>query len=179
MLQEAVLSVLGIRDPSFCVERPAAYGNVVIRHVAIDLVRGRRTEPLLGDAELSSEAPENPTVWTEDTTAGDDLRVVIEHRSDRRLWLTSAALTYLTITMFPDARPPSAPWPQAGARPDQAACWPAIWLSGRRDVFPGGEHDVRERNRRAQARSRLIKQVLDHVDAASAQWRADRLGSHG
>lgn len=178
VLNDAALNVLERMQHTLEVESAPAYGNTVIANVVNNLVRGRPGESH-ADVELGPDTDVEDVIVLMDPTGGDDVRAVIEQRGDHRHWLTSATLTYLTISMFPDARPAHAPWPEAGARPDQARCWPAIWLSGRRDVFPDARDDVRERNRKAQARARLIRQVLEHFASASAQWTIDTRGTHG
>ncbi len=93
---------------------PAAYGTRVIQNVVKHLVRG-------GVAYLEDideyAAPAMPQV---DSGVADNLRVLLEN-ADAPVWLTSAALAYVVLTMFPDAVPPAAPAPAAGSLPGAGA----------------------------------------------------------
>ena len=66
----------------------------------------------------------------------DDLRVVVERLADRHAWLTSATLSLVTLRAYPEIELDGVPSPQAGATPDQARGWPALWFAGERDHFP-------------------------------------------
>lgn len=141
------------------IDNPAAYGSTVIKNVVHRLVR-RETDSL-------DDVPE-PMVHNDETldaSAADDVRVLLASKVSPS-WLTSAALTYLTILMHPTAVPEHAPAPISGARPDQANVWPALWVAGLRDLFPDPCPDkVRRR------RARHIAQVLDHVETVFAECR--------
>lgn len=140
---------------------PAGYGSTVIKHVVHGLLR--RDDDHLDDTH-------DPAVWDDDVvdgSAADHIRVIIDSK-DSRSWLTAAALTYLTLLMYPAAVPDHAPTPMSGARPDQASVWPALWLAGLRELFPDPCPDrIRRR------RSRRINQVLDHVETAFAEYRVE------
>lgn len=135
----------------FTAENPAAYGTRVIQNVVKHLVRGDVVH--LEDFD-EHDAPEPPPV---DRTMADDVRVRLE-QADAPAWLTSAALAWVCLVMFPDAVPDSAPAPAAGARPDQALVWPALWFAGERDLFPVGGSDPAKRKR-----ARRIEAVREHV----------------
>lgn len=147
------------------VDHPGGYGTVVIRRVLRDLVADRdrydpldRAAPATVDQDVPAEA---------DVEVVDELRSALEHLGGERPWLTSAALAWLTLTDHPDLRPDGAPWPQAGARPDQARCWPSLWFAGQRDLF-----DVPSDRRAAAAqrrtRARRIDAVLTRLREAAA-----------
>lgn len=154
VLADASVAVLArMRSPRpLVVDNPAAYGTAVVRSVVRRVAQGRDrlVEELPGDIAVDECELSDPT-------AGDALRVAIESRADgTRPWLTSALLTYLTLSMHPDALPPHAPRPRAGSAPHQARCWPALWMAGERSLFPSGAGDACRK-----ARSRRIGQVME------------------
>ena len=143
-------------------ENPAAYGTTVISNVVKRLVRGDTL--YLEDLD----DPAVPAEFSFDEIAVDGLRMLLERR-DVPAWLTSAALAYMCFTMAPDALPDSAPAPVAGARPDQAMCWPALWFAGERDLFPCNGADPRRRKR-----ARRIDRVKQHLSEVAARLGVDR-----
>lgn len=85
----------------------------------------------------------------------------------------SAALTFLALSddgMNPRALDDDVPLPEAGARPDQARYWPAIWFAERDDRIFGASQSVRRR------RSRRIARVRDLVHWAIGRAEAVRHG---
>lgn len=147
-------------------DSPAGYGTTVINNLVKKLDRG---EVLLVD-DLDPEALP-PEVPIEDRT-GDEVRLLLESTTADP-WLTSAALAYVCMLMDPESIPESTPSPQAGARPDQALAWPALWFAGERDVFPDPDPDG-EGDPRKRTRARRIRRVLEHVEAAFARYRDAR-----
>lgn len=143
----------------FEVDNPAAYGTRVVQNVVKGLNRG----DVVHLDELNDQpALEEPAVDSELT---DELRLLVEH-ADAAPWLTSAALGYICFTMFPDSVPPYVPAPVAGARPDQALAWPALWFAGQRDLFPEDGADPHKRRR-----ARRIAKVRAHLADVSARCR--------
>lgn len=135
----AVAVASRMRSGPLVVDNPGAYGTVVIRNVVNGMARG-------GDVSL--EEVEDQAAPTGDHQGLDleQVRCAIESGASPP-WLTSASLTYLTYSMHPSAVPPGAPMPLAGARPDQATAWPALWFAGMRDLFPDDDGDPRRRTR--------------------------------
>lgn len=159
----AVAVVKRMRSGPLDVDNPAAYGTRVICSVVRRLVSGRTSADPLPDDLAEPEAP------LLDLDLADDLRAVAEVIPAPAPWVRSAVLTYLTVAMHPDAVPGDVPRPQAGSRPAQAYCWPALWFGGQRDVFPDCGDDPRRRTR-----ARRINQVLDHVATVAAALGLDR-----
>jgi hypothetical protein len=160
-------------DEPLHVERPGAYGTQVLRSVLRQIAEGRDGRVRLVDDpdEFDRGAPVDgaDATWTGDApladTAGDDVRVHLERLADDRAWLTSAALTHLTLLVEPTARPDDAPWPTSGATEQQARCWPGLWYAGERELFDGGA-DAWSRTNIRRTRARRIALVLDRVRAA-------------
>lgn len=153
VIADAQLGVLGrLRSATpFDADNPAAYGTRVIQNVVKNLQRGDVVHVEDLDEHV---APEPPPV---DDDIADDLRLLLE-RADAPPWLTSAALAYVCLTMFPDAVPDDSPAPVAGARRDQALVWPALWFAGERDLFPSDGSDPSKRKR-----ARRIEKVRSHL----------------
>jgi hypothetical protein len=162
-------------DSPLLVERPGGYGTTVIRSVLRQMAEGRDGPVrLVDDPDAIDRVPQpdgTDPAWaglgpTADTS-GDDVRVHLERLDDDRPWITSAALTYLTLLMEPTARPDDAPWPRSGSREDQARCWPGLWYAGERELFDDGV-DAADRARIRRTRARRIKVVLDRIQRALA-----------
>lgn len=158
------------------VRNPAGYGTVVIKRMLRDLLRDRdRVQEYPEDDE-----PGAMGAWGADADGGptehDGIRVAIEQLGDARLWLTSATLTYLTLALHPSARPDDAPWPKAGAAPDQARGWPALWIAGVRHLFDEAPDPT---GARRQERSRRIASVRRQFLAAFGQARPGAGVDHG
>lgn len=102
-------------------------------------------------------------------TRDDSMRAALEAAPAAEPWVLSAALTYVTLSEFPDLVVDGAPRPQAGARPDQARMWPSLWLAGvRSGVFPdGGPHSAAQRQRLSRAAAKVRAAV---VRAAAVAW---------
>jgi hypothetical protein len=158
-------------DTPLAPENPDAYATVVIRNVVNGLTRGDVIH--LEDLD-DHEAPGADPVGGD---SADELRLILEQR-DAPPWLTAAALAYLCFLMEPDEIPESAPAPRAGARPDQALAWPALWFAGERHLFPSGaDSDSTDPCKRT--RARRIKAVLDHMAEVYSLYRSEGGGSHG
>jgi hypothetical protein len=178
-------------DPPLLVERPGGYGTTVIRSVLRQVAEGRDGPVrLVDDPDAIDRVPQpdgTDRAWAglepAADTSGDDVRVLLERLADDRPWVTSSALTYLTLLMEPTARPDDAPWPESGSREDQARCWPGLWYAGERELFVEGE-DAADRARIRRTRARRIKVVLDRIQRALAlhalELRSDGSGGdHG
>lgn len=146
----------------FEVENPAAYGTRIVQNAIKGLSRG----DLVRLDELDEEPAEPERVV--DPELADDLRVLLEDTTAPR-WLCSAVLAYVCLAMFPDTVPAGAPKPRAGARPDQALAWPALWFAGEQDLFPDGHSDPHRRKR-----ARRISRVQEHLAEVASRHRADR-----
>jgi len=147
------------------VDNPEAYATTVVRNTVRNLARGEAVGFDDLDPELTAEEW-NPLSEADDS--GDELRVVLEQLSAEP-WLTSAALACVCFIGHPDAIPEDAPSPKAGAKPEQARVWPALWFAGQRDLFPDGRTDPCKRTR-----ARRIEKVLNHLEDAYARFIADR-----
>jgi hypothetical protein len=152
------------------VDSPAAYGTTVIRSVVRKLAQGRdRLVPdHLADGGGAGGAHFDVGADPGEMHLLDDLRVVVERLTDRQPWVTSAMLSFVTLTAYPEVELDGVPRPAAGATPDQARGWPALWFAGKRDHFPQEEDSQRDRARKNQARSRMIRTVLERLERARA-----------
>lgn len=151
----------------FMVDNPAAYGTRVVQNVVKALVRG----DVAYLEDLDEQASES--VASVDPEFADELRVLVEH-GDSAAWLDSAVLAYICLIMFPDAVPEEAPAPLAGARPDQALVWPALWFAGERDLFPDEGSDPHKRKR-----ARRIAKVQEQLREICARHLAGLEGGDG
>jgi len=82
----------------------------------------------------------------------DSVRFHLEELCSKA-WLLAASLAFVTLAAHPETLPPDAPQPQAGATPDQARGWAAIWLAGVRNAFPEAGSDTRRRQRNNKVRA--------------------------
>ncbi len=167
------------------VDTPAAYGTVVIRNVVGSVVRGRDPLPVGSEAELVELVAVDPGTHSDghdehDRWFEDDVRVAVEHVGGTAV-LTSAALALLTFSIHPDSEPPGAPAPRAGARADQARCWPALWLAGERAIFPergvDGAADTDSAATR-RTRARRISSVQSLLERSYAHLRVAGVAGH-
>ncbi len=172
VLQEAWIAVrLRMRRPApLAVDNPGGYGTTVIRSVVRKLAQGRN--------DVASDAPTAAATTDRDLDDGDlhlldDLRVVVERLADRHAWVTSATLSLVTLRAYPEIELDGVPAPEAGATPDQARGWPALWFAGRRDVFPDDGDTHRERARKNTARSRSIRKVTARLEKARERYLAE------
>lgn len=163
VLADAAINVIqrGRSSTRFELDNPAAYGTRVVQNVVKHLVRGDVTR--LEDIE----DPRGETPSTFDSGLADDLRILLE-QSSAAPWLDSAVLAYVCLVMFPESVPPDAPAPLAGARPDQALVWPALWFAGERELFPCEGADPHKRTR-----ARRIAKVQEHLAHLGARHRAE------
>jgi hypothetical protein len=168
-------------DEALLVERPGAYGTQVLRSVLRQIAEGRDGRVRLvgdpDDLDRSATVDGDDTAWTDHVpladTTGDDVRVHLERLADDRAWLTSAALTHLTLLLEPAARPDDAPWPTSGSTEEQARCWPSLWYAGERGLFEGGP-DAWSRTNIRRTRARRIALVLERVRSAMDLYEVDR-----
>ncbi len=168
-------------DQPLHVERPGAYGTGVLRSVLRQIAEGRDGRVRLVDDPDAFDRSTH-TAGTDDAstdrslfadTTGDEVRVHLERLADERPWLTSAALTHLTLLLEPTARPDGAPWPASGSTEQQARCWPGLWYAGERELFDEGV-DASDRARIRKTRSRRIAMVLDRVQKSLDLYATDR-----
>lgn len=169
VVADAALAVASrMRSGPLVLDNPAAYGTVVVRNVVNGMARGADV-PLEGFEDQAAPPDAQADLDLE------DVRCAIE-AGGHPPWLTSASLTYLTYSMHPSAVPPGAPMPLAGARPDQATAWPALWFAGMRDLFPDGDGDLRRRTRARRVRDvvdNVRRVLLRHASAADLAKRRD------
>lgn len=116
-----------------------------------------RDRLLQADARVNDDALATPDT-TEDERALleeiaveriDALRVVAEY-SGEKYEIVSGVLTVMAIGRDPQADIGDSPTPQAGAKPDQARLWPAMWFAGYREkAFPvaGGSSQAQQKYR--------------------------------
>ena len=150
------------------------YCRTVIRSVVVDLLRGFGSDPIErwpvpdGSRSRQSEVVAPPLIGIADSGVADTLRLAIESTAQFEPWVTSAALSFVTLTQYPEVDVSGAPRPRAGARPDQARMWPCLWLAGKVDgVFPAGRSTPAQRKRL----SRATAQVMDLVHQAASATR--------
>ncbi|MBS1839068.1 MAG: hypothetical protein JST64_15345 [Actinobacteria bacterium] len=184
VLGDATVSVLRrLRGPEpLVLDSAAAYGATVVRNQIRALARGRDRLVEADEAAMVElhEAQEQATALDLDPWFEDDVRVVLEHLGGTAT-LLSAALALLTFIVHPGSEPAEAPTPRAGSRPDQARCWPALWLAGERSIFPdrrlGDAGDSAALRRR---RARRIAQVQAQLERAYARMitTATTSGAH-
>jgi len=195
VLQTARLNVwTRMRNGPLVVDNPAAYGTTVLRQTANRIAQGRlATDDLPPDDDLGDDRNQVPGASSGDPTATevvdgdrpsaldelDSLRVVVECTPVRHPWVTSAMLSLVILWAYPDVRLDGVPAPRAGARPDQALLWPALWFAGQRLHFPEDRDDTQTRNRKNQARSRMQRQVSSSYEAAVMRFRNERGSDRG
>ena len=150
------------RNPSATYDRAAAYGSTLIRNATVQMLRDAptRTEEWLDP----SFDPPSPSVEPVDATIADGVRITLERSGSSEPWVTSAALSYLTLLLHPDGAPGGLPAPAAGSDERHARCWPALWIAGERAWFPDATEGEPGNLRRT--RARRITKVLDRVDGA-------------
>lgn len=150
------------------------YCRTVVRSVVTDLLRGFEHEPFgapEGPPPISYVLVASPMFEQHDSTVADGLRTAIEAARHPEPWVTSAALSWLTLSQYPDVDVSGSPLPKAGARPDQARVWPCVWFAGKTEgFFPGdGGGDAAQRKRL----NRAAEKVNDAVkEAATLYWSA-------
>ncbi|MFM7508348.1 MAG: hypothetical protein ACKO5A_02210 [Actinomycetota bacterium] len=183
-----------MQSGSLVVDNPAAYGTTVVRQAANRIARGQLpTDDLPPDDDLGDDRNQVPGASSGDPTATevvdgdppsaldelDDLRVVVESTPVRHPWVTSAMLSLVILRAYPDIRLDGVPAPRAGARPDQALLWPALWFAGQRLHFPEDWDDTQTRNRKSQARSRMQREVSSSYETAVMRFRDERGSDRG
>jgi hypothetical protein len=164
-------------DRPLRVDNAAGYGTAVIRSVLRHASRGRTDDVPLEDTHPSAALGAE----LDGDAAADGVRVHLEQLDDGRPWVTAAALGALVLLVDPDAVPPGSPWPRAGAREDQARCWPALWFAGERDLFDGVD-DARADARIRRTRARHIAVVTERLQQALARCALELragAGHHG
>lgn len=156
---------------------PANYCAKAMRHYVIDLVRGRErwraAERLLeADARLDdgtwpgpdARGSERAAMEVEAMRLVDDLRIDAEYSGAGAIEV-SGALTVWVLQGDPDADTGDAPRPLAGAKPEHARLWPALWFAGVRDkAFPtDGPATAAQntyRNRKVKPIARLVHEIV-------------------
>ncbi len=133
------------RNPGATYRNVPGYGRSVVRNTLRRLASGRLP---LGDEDL--DQVEDRTT-SRSTSLEDATRIHLEQQGGPP-WVLGAALAYATLLCYPDARPADLPAPQAGAKEADALGWPALWLAGVRDVFPGPGGDTRRGRRNRSVR---------------------------
>ena len=149
----------------FAPDNPEAYATSVVQNTVHKLSRGEKDG--FDDVDPKWTAEEWVPPSDVDDSA-DEIRVLLE-QSPAEPWLTSAALACVCFIGHPDTIPDDAPSPKAGAKPEQARVWPALWFAGQRDLFPDGRADPCKRTR-----ARRIEKVLNQLEDAYARFIADR-----
>ena len=176
-------------DSAPAIDDVERYCSIVIRHVVHNIAAGfdrlelvelehlERLAAAEGDGRVARgrQAGGAPAASAQGGTRDNGLRAALEATATGEPWVLSAALTYVTLSEFPDLAVNEAPWPEAGARPDQARMWPSLWLAGqRRGVFPdGGPHSPAQRQRLSRAAAK-VRAAIEQAAAAAWPDRGDR-----
>ena len=152
-----------------------AYLTRVMQHCLTDAWRGSRKAAVAVDAidddreTVFLDSPDVP-----DPGSGPLLRKMrnLIESLDGDAWAKAAALVYLTLLGEPDAMTTGVPIPRPrrGATPAEAAMWTALWIAGRRDLFPTVGDDTPKHRQR---RSRAGQKVRALIDAATARIVVD------
>ena len=154
------------KPPPKELDTPAAYARTVLRNHITKIKRGQ-TDVLPDDLEQITAFRNHGKNYEL------LVRSELESRSDEDPWLTSAALTYLTLLMHPECLEglSDLPSPEAGAKRDQALCWTALWIAGQRELFPprGARSDPALRQKRSRSIAKVIKRVDEAIMAVKRQ----------
>lgn len=170
-------------QPKFVTAKVDGYCARTMHNYAADLLRGVKRDRDI-DRLLQVEARNDADVHavpdiTESERAAleqfamervDALRVAAEYSGAKEV-VVSGALTVWAIRRDPTADIGVSPMPLAGATPDQARLWPAIWFAGVRDkAFPSsGASSTAQQKYRARLATRIseflgVLEVWDEVD---------------
>lgn len=166
LLQEARVRLLRTRFAS-PIENPAGYGRVAMQNAARDLHRRRRArvvEEVWPEEDLMPDAHWDGAEIDPPGQLEDQCRRAAHGSLARTPWTGAAVLNELTFRLHPDVPiPGGAPHPD-GAGEDQEGRWAALWLAGKFDCFPDGDHpeDPAMRKRR----SRALHEVMAALDRA-------------
>jgi len=165
-VQYGVWKVLAGNPDGLAGANEAAYCTTAINNAVNDVLRGfkgdrarlNRLKPLAVDKDQAATSP--PELGGE---FSDELRSAVEIAGHPD-WVTAAALTFVTLTSYPESDISGAPEPNAGARPDQARMWPSLWFAGRRHgLFPqSGVSDATHRKRLERAGA-SVRDLIDHA----------------
>lgn len=145
------------RHPHTSIDSVPAYCRTIMRHVVTKTAQGFGAASF--DESLDIEDQPMPEV---ETTLIDDLRAALEAGTGSKPWMTAAALNYVTLTAHPSIDTQHAPWPVAGATPEQARIWPSLWFAGERarGLFPdGGKHSAAQRKRLSRAAAAITTAI--------------------
>ncbi|MEX0768853.1 MAG: hypothetical protein WD029_10320 [Microthrixaceae bacterium] len=161
----------------FEVDSAPAYATTVLKNIVLELNSGQHDisideidyETGFVDAAFDQIIGENSmrSTGTLGVKVIDEIRVLIEEATISRPWVTSGALSYLTMFMEPESKPSHTPSPQSGATPDQARSWPALWLSGAKSLFC---KDLTAAQLRMRSRKNLI--IREAVSGAFARYQS-------
>ena len=186
------------RDPThFLAEEfqngnPANYCARSMRNFVADLGRGRtrwRAAQRLLEVDVKIEEgmahgfdpdeDDRASVQARAMELVDDLRVDVEF-SDAGEVVVSGALTVLVLQGDPDADIGDAPTPIAGATPDQANLWPALWFAGIREkAFPSEGPSTPAQNqfrkRKGDPIADLVKAIIDRRKIMFRLSKSDEL----
>lgn len=103
---------------------------------------------------------------------GDEERVILRGFIEanvidvarRDTWVIAGLLSYLVVaSRTSPVSDPRLPWPKQGVEPARAPWWPALWLSGQRNVFPlanGKDPCARTRSNRLQKLRAAYERML-------------------
>jgi hypothetical protein len=144
------------RNPEQKYDNVRAYGRTVVRNTMRRVARGKLR---FTDEDLTQF---EGVTHRHTTSVEDSTRVYLEQQGGPA-WQLGAALAYLTLVMYPDSLPEGLPAPQAGAAPATAIGWPALWLAGVRDCFPGDGKDTKRKRR-----NRSVTSIRERVATAGA-----------
>jgi hypothetical protein len=154
---------------------PGNYCARIMRNYMVDLLRGvsrERSARRLLEADARNE---DPSVTAPELTdaqrqrlaeaaadVSDGIRVAIEYSGAGPVDV-SGALTVLALQRDPAADVGESPRPKAGATPDQARLWPALWFAGLREMaFPvAGKSTKAQQKYRSRAAKKLDAFLVD------------------
>lgn len=183
LVSEAAIRILVLvdREPGFFsgdAYRSSVPGNYCARimsNFVADLFKGASRERSARRLLEADARNEDPSVTAPDLTdaqrqqlaeaaanVSDGIRVAIEYSGAGPVDV-SGALTVLALQRDPAADVGESPRPKAGATPDQARLWPALWFAGLRDkAFPvAGKSTAAQQKYRSRAAEKLDAFLVD------------------
>jgi hypothetical protein len=184
LIQDVLGRVCAAAGQGVAIDNVEAFATRLAQRSAVDIVRGRIRHPQLvdlrgvdPDAEVQGQpfAVASPLDVEADALAGEALAAVrrlVHHRLAADPSAGAAALAYLAVMVEGASPGDRCPQPLAGASPDEAAEWAALWYGGRRDCFAGDATTTPATVRKR--RSRLVHRFRDVLTGSAATAGLER-----